>query len=341
MAQDFSVVYAYPSVGSTSSNISGRAQSFAAYTGVYIANTGQYYIPPINQIELLKLLDANGHHKRAMNYLRDSTLEFFDDANPIFTYKMLEDLCGEIEATGNGYLRWIRNIAGVIIGAEYIPAAVTVSLLEPNRFGIFENGRLTKFEPGEIFHFKIRDYLQNIYGKPRWYEGGTAALLGEDALLAVRKALNGEGQTNEKLIATSGLEKEERERFDKNMADTKTSAGKTITMHYPKNIKLQDVLMVNRPDNFLKTDFDKFYQLSVDTINEINGIPPEVMGQRSDVAGGNVELEKLQKMAFRTLVKPRQRFLTMVNRYLPPPYQIRFNNPASYEAIDPVAVVKA
>lgn len=344
MSSDFAVTSYYPAIGSTQSSVTGRSSSFAVYNGVYLINNGGYYLPPINQLDLLKLLDANGHHKRAMNYLRDSTLEFFVDNNYLFDYKLLEDVLGEIEATGNGYIRLIKNVGGYVIGVEYMPGAVMVRLADEYRFGYLERGRLIKFEVGEIFHFRVRDYLQNVYGKPRWYEGGIAALLGEASMLSLYKALTGEGQTNEKLIVTAGLTDDEIKRFEENLSATKGGSGKTLTLHKKDKSAVQgtskaDFVNVIRPDNFLKVDFDKFYQLSVDTINEINGIPPEVMGQRSDVAGGNIELEKLQKMAFRTLVKPRQKFLKQINRYLPQDYWLQFNNPVSYDQIDPVQPV--
>lgn len=331
---DFSVISSYPAIGSTTSSLSGRSSGFAAYNGVYLMDSGGYYSPPINKKDLIDLMDANRHHGRAMHYISDRIVEFLAPDNQLFDPYILKDLTLEAEATGDGFLRLIKNVLGDVIGLEYIPAVYTVRLTDPNRYGYFINGRLVKFNVGEIFHFRFKDLLQNIYGKPQWYDKGTAALLGEDALLSVRKALNGEGHTNEKIVATGGLPKEQHDKVDELLKETKNGSGRTITMHFPKGSKLAESIFVSRPENILKTDFPALYQLSVDTINEINMLPPEVMGQRSDVAGGNIDLLKLDKQVFRNVAKPRQIHYQKINRYLPPGAELKFANPVSYEQID-------
>jgi len=317
------------------SAVSANSLYALAYSGLYIHNSGQFYLPPIPQSALIEMMDANSYYASCVQFDVQMLLAYFLD-NPILSRQDFGDVATEYNLTGNGYIFLDKNPAGFVLNAKQQRSAFTVCLTDKTvpfgvspkikRYAELINGIPAPFNEGDIFHFKNNDPLQPIYGKPVGMACLQSALLGEQCVLSPRKALlNG---TSGKIIATAGLNPDEKKELGDNLVETKNQAGQTIHVNAENMDNAEKLMKIFFNDVMFKVEYDRFSNMAAEAIYVMWGIPPVLLGQTAPQGTSYPDLNKMYELYYKTQVVPNQQRFSVINKYLPKNNNLYFFKPS-------------
>nr|DAT82294.1 MAG TPA: portal vertex protein [Caudoviricetes sp.] len=145
-----------------------RDGEFNVFDFLGCANNGLYYEPPVNLLDLERLLKRGVHHASALR-AKINILKVTFVPTKYLSRSEFEKLAFNFLVTGNGYLELVRNRAGGVMRAENRLAVYMRRASDLRDFVYLRNNWGSKFErlPGrDVVHIMEPDLRQEIYGVP-------------------------------------------------------------------------------------------------------------------------------------------------------------------------------
>ena len=145
-----------------------RDGEFNVFDFLGCANNGLYYEPPVNLLDLERLLKQGVHHASALR-AKINILKVTFVPTKYLSRSEFEKLAFNFLVTGNGYLELVRNRAGGVMWAENRLAVYMRRSSDLRDFVYLRNNWGSKFErlPGrDVVHIMEPDLRQEIYGVP-------------------------------------------------------------------------------------------------------------------------------------------------------------------------------
>lgn len=145
-----------------------RDGEFNVFDFLGCANNGLYYEPPVNLLDLERLLKQGVHHASALR-AKINILKVTFVPTKYLSRSEFEKLAFNFLVTGNGYLELVRNWAGGVMWAENRLAVYMRRSSDLRDFVYLRNNWGSKFErlPGrDVVHIMEPDLRQEIYGVP-------------------------------------------------------------------------------------------------------------------------------------------------------------------------------
>ena len=145
-----------------------RDGEFNVFDFLGCANNGLYYEPPVNLLDLERLLKRGVHHASALR-AKINILKVTFVPTQYLSRSEFEKLAFNFLVTGNGYLELVRNRAGGVMRAENRLAVYMRRSSDLRDFVYLRNNWGSKFErlPGrDVVHIMEPDLRQEIYGVP-------------------------------------------------------------------------------------------------------------------------------------------------------------------------------
>ncbi|NAW58485.1 MULTISPECIES: phage portal protein [unclassified Vibrio] len=300
----------------------------AHYDGVEYDAFEQYYSPPIEPNALSDMMIANSYHgsiveARARILAKDyhviDLMPFTDMMN------MAKDLVG----FGQCYYQVFYNFLNQPVRLAHVPAQ-PIRKSKNNRF-VRLNSDETKtwFKAGELFHVKLYDPKQNVYGLPDYLSGLQSAMLAEDATLFRRRYYKNGAHMGFILYTTDpnmtpAVEEELQDAL-------KNSRGvgnfKSLLINIP-NGQEKGVQLIPVGDVSTKDEFPTIKTVSSQDVMVAHRFPPGLSGIIPAQGSAMGDPEKYNRTYYENEVKPMQKLLASVNQILPKTKQIRFDVPA-------------
>lgn len=145
-----------------------RDGEFNVFDFLGCANNGLYYEPPVNLLDLERLLKRGVHHASALR-AKINILKVTFVPTKYLSRSEFEKLAFNFLVTGNGYLELVRNRAGGVMRVENRLAVYMRRSSDLRDFVYLRNNWGSKFErlPGrDVVHIMEPDLRQEIYGVP-------------------------------------------------------------------------------------------------------------------------------------------------------------------------------
>lgn len=302
------------------------------YLGTFLDDVLDFYIPPVSQHGLIKMMSANAHHGSCVYFKRNLLVSRYVPS-PVLPVMDLYKAALDFEAAGNAYLQRFTDAFDNVLRLGHLPA---VNM----RYGNDPQGRkaycLLKrcgtqvwFKPGEVIHIKEYDPLQSIYGLPQFMGGLQSALLGEDATLFRRRYFkNGSHMgyifyTNDPNMP-EGVETKIKE-------DIKAGKGvgnfKSMFINIPNGDE-KAVQIIPIGDISQKDEFEKIKRISADEVLVAHRMQPSLAGVKPENTTGFGDIEKISAVYLRNEIGPKALVMMhSINEHLRDSKKIQFDIP--------------
>lgn len=300
----------------------------AHYDGVEFDESEGYYTPPIEPDALSDMMIANSYHGAiveararilAKDYQESELLPFGDMLN----------LCKDIVGFGQCAYQVFYNFLNVPVRLAHVP-------WQPLRKG--KNDRFVRlnsdesktwYKKNEIFHPKLYDPKQNIYGLPDYLSGLQSAMLSEDATLFRRRYFKN-GAHMGFILYTSDpnlTPKVEKELQDALRDSRGVGNFKSLLINIP-NGQEKGVQLIPVGDVSTKDEFNTIKMVSSQDVMVAHRFPPGLSGIIPSQGAVMGDPEKYNKTYYENEVIPMQKLLLTVNSIMPKGKQIVFNKPS-------------
>lgn len=306
-----------------------------------------YYTPPINLQALDDLLDCHPQHGSLPQFFANAVLADYVE-NPYLSYELLEKIIIELCTFGGASVKLKRNKFGILLPdsenpISYLPH-INIRRMPPF---IDANGNRTPrfcylnktlipsvFNPGEVFQWIFHSGRQQLYGRPWWFGGRKCVLLGESATDYPRRYFNN-GAVSDYIVVTSKLGKDKSDELDAVLQGTTGEGNFTaMAIDFENGGKIDEQFkIVPIPNEGAKIDFTRFQDQSNSDVLKSWRVPPVMVGSNFE-QGAATDINKVMLMFHTYEIKPLQRKLMSINRFLPGFAQLRFDDP--YKTIIPV-----
>lgn len=310
--------------------------SLTDYIGILSTENQEYYEPPINLRGLAKLVSANAHHGRAINFKRDCLVKYYKP-NDILSYDDFYKWATDYTIFGGAYFQIITNRFGKVLYWKHIPALRMRRMKQSNRYLMLESGgKKTKFKPGEVIYLKNYDPLQDIYGIPDYLGAVQSILLNESATLFRRKYfINNAHMGYVFAINDPEMDEDDEEELKKQILAAKGPGNwnnlflnmKASGTDVEKSIKIIPV-----GDAATKDEFERIKNISRNDIISAHGLQPALAGMMPENTGGFGDIQKINAVYFENDVLPRQTQVLSMNRFLDKHQHLEFDKPDFKEA---------
>ncbi|MDO6426226.1 phage portal protein [Thalassotalea sp. 1_MG-2023] len=311
------------------------------YMGIY-ADANGIYNPPISLIGLIKLLDVNAQHAPILYFKRNMILKWFEK-NPILNRNNFSKFAFDYLWSGMGYFQVIRNAFRVPIKLRHLPALnMRYTSTRDVYAQLQNNGKILRFEPGEVIQIKEYDPRQGIYAIPQYYGGIQSALLNEDATLFRRKYYkNGAHMGFIFSMADPSLNGDDEAALKKAISDSKGVGNFRSLFINTKNPNIKDaektIKITPIGDISTKDEFERIKKITLNDMLSMHRASEALSGQASGDSPGFGDLDKITRSYYNNEVVPLQQEMMQVNEYLPAHLHISFKEP-DYSDLNPVAI---
>lgn len=320
-----------PSVGESTAFTFGGIEQVAvknpaSYAGVEFE--GEFYTPPIDPDALSDMMIANSYHGSiveararilAKDYkVNDSVLPFTDMMN------LAKDLVG----FGNCAYQVFYNFLNQPVRLAHVPWQ-PLRKSKKNRFvRLNPDYTHTWFKPGEIFHIKLYDPKQNIYGLPDYLSGLQSAMLSEDATLFRRRYYKNGAHMGFILYTTDPNMTPEVEKDLQDALRNSRGVGnfKSLLINIPAGQE-KGVQLIPVGDVSTKDEFNTIKTVSSQDVMVAHRFPPGLSGIIPTQGTTMGDPSKYNETYYENEVKPMQKLLTGINSIMPKDKQIIFDNP--------------
>lgn len=302
--------------------------SLGDYLGLFRDPVHDYYVPPISQSGLAKLLRANGHHGTIPYFCRNMVVRWYLDS-PVLRRAELGKAAFDRRVFGHCYLQKIKNRLGQILELRHLPAVPMRRMKEPDRYCMLISGQPPLvFEPGEVIQLREYDPCQSIYGIPQYIGGIHSVLLNEDATLFRRKYFrNGAHMGYVFYVADGNIAPEDEEELKKQMKSSKGVGNfRSMYLNLPGG-REKSVQIIPVGDIATKDEFDRVKAITRSDVLAMWRINGALAGILPDIPGGFGDLDKITRNHFENEVMPDQQVFLALNEFLPREKQIKFETP--------------
>lgn len=293
----------------------------------------KYYAPPIDFGGLARAVRASAHHQSALTVKKNILLSTCKTTS-LLPRAELERFVQDYLVFGNGFLEVVRNKFGKPLTlraplAKYMRKGVEKGIYWQITNGVEEH----QFAPDSVFHLLNPDVNQEIYGLPDYLAALQSAFLNESATLFRRKYyLNGAHAGSIIYMTDPTQSAADIEAIKTQLRDTKGKGNfKNLFVHIPDG-KKDGLQVIPLSDIVAKDEFANIKNSSRDDVLAAHRVPPQLMGILPTNNGGFGDVEKAGRVFFINEIKPLQRKLQEVNKWLGvdvvtfEPYELLDNN---------------
>lgn len=295
------------------------------YLGSYLTHNGEYYQTPVPFMGLARLLDANAYHGTMLEFKGNMFLRAFKPS-PAISRQTIRKVITDYLVFANAYLQKFYNSFGEVVLLKHLPALNMRQTKDKNIFCQLTNsGKIIKFHPGEVLHYKNYDVRQDIYGKPSYFGAIQSMLLQEDATLFRRKYYRNGAHMGYVFYSTSAtLDPADEEALRKAISESKGAGNfKNLFLHIPDG-KEKDVQILPVGDFSTRDELATIKSISRDDIIAAHRIPPALANIIPSVQGGFGDIEKADKVFMRNEIIPLRKDFNEINNLLRPDLQVDF-----------------
>lgn len=293
-----------------------RDGEFNVFDFLGCANNGLYYEPPVNLLDLERLLKRGVHHASALR-AKINILKVTFVPTQYLSRSEFEKLAFNFLVTGNGYLELVRNRAGGVMRAENRLAVYMRRASDLRDFVYLRNNWGEKFErlPGrDVVHIIEPDLRQEIYGVPYYLAALSSIELNSAATkFRVRYYRNGSHAgfilyaTDDKIDEAGWALVKEQLRKAKGGGNFNNLLLRAPNGN-PEGVKLIPIAEVGAKDEFLNIK-----GVSAEDMMAAHRVPPALMGIVPKASGGLGDAITAAKVFARNEVAPLQQTFLDVN----------------------------
>lgn len=293
-----------------------RDGEFNVFDFLGCANNGLYYEPPVNLLDLERLLKRGVHHASALR-AKINILKVTFVPTKYLSRSEFEKLAFNFLVTGNGYLELVRNRAGGVMRAENRLAVYMRRSSDLRDFVYLRNNWGSKFErlPGrDVVHIMEPDLRQEIYGVPYYLAALSSIELNSAATkFRVRYYRNGSHAgfilyaTDDKIDEAGWALVKEQLRKAKGGGNFNNLLLRAPNGN-PDGVKLIPIAEVGAKDEFLNIK-----GVSAEDMMAAHRVPPALMGIVPKASGGLGDAITAAKVFARNEVAPLQQTFLDVN----------------------------
>lgn len=293
-----------------------RDGEFNVFDFLGCANNGLYYEPPVNLLDLERLLKRGVHHASALR-AKINILKVTFVPTKYLSRSEFEKLAFNFLVTGNGYLELVRNRAGGVMRAENRLAVYMRRASDLRDFVYLRNNWGSKFErlPGrDVVHIMEPDLRQEIYGVPYYLAALSSIELNSAATkFRVRYYRNGSHAgfilyaTDDKIDEAGWALVKQELRKAKGGGNFNNLLLRAPNGN-PEGVKLIPIAEVGAKDEFLNIK-----GVSAEDMMAAHRVPPALMGIVPKATGGLGDAITAAKVFARNEVAPLQQTFLDVN----------------------------
>nr|DAK40547.1 MAG TPA: portal vertex protein [Caudoviricetes sp.] len=293
-----------------------RDGEFNVFDFLGCANNGLYYEPPVNLLDLERLLKRGVHHASALR-AKINILKVTFVPTKYLSRSEFEKLAFNFLVTGNGYLELVRNRAGGVMQAENRLAVYMRRASDLRDFVYLRNNWGSKFErlPGrDVVHIMEPDLRQEIYGVPYYLAALSSIELNSAATkFRVRYYRNGSHAgfilyaTDDKIDEAGWALVKQELRKAKGGGNFNNLLLRAPNGN-PEGVKLIPIAEVGAKDEFLNIK-----GVSAEDMMAAHRVPPALMGIVPKASGGLGDAITAAKVFARNEVAPLQQTFLDVN----------------------------
>lgn len=293
-----------------------RDGEFNVFDFLGCANNGLYYEPPVNLLDLERLLKKGVHHASALR-AKINILKVTFVPSKYLSRSEFEKLAFNFLVTGNGYLELVRNRAGGVMRAENRLAVYMRRSSDLLDFVYLRNNWGEKFErlPGQdVVHIMEPDLRQEIYGVPYYLAALSSIELNSAATkFRVRYYRNGSHAgfilyaTDDKIDEAGWALVKEQLRKAKGGGNFNNLLLRAPNGN-PEGVKLIPIAEVGAKDEFLNIK-----GVSAEDMMAAHRVPPALMGIVPKATSGLGDAITAAKVFARNEVAPLQQTFLDVN----------------------------
>ena len=293
-----------------------RDGEFNVFDFLGCANNGLYYEPPVNLLDLERLLKQGVHHASALR-AKINILKVTFVPTKYLSRSEFEKLAFNFLVTGNGYLELVRNRAGGVMRAENRLAVYMRRSSDLLDFVYLRNNWEEKFErlPGrDVVHIMEPDLRQEIYGVPYYLAALSSIELNSAATkFRVRYYRNGSHAgfilyaTDDKIDEAGWALVKEQLRKAKGGGNFNNLLLRAPNGN-PEGVKLIPIAEVGAKDEFLNIK-----GVSAEDMMAAHRVPPALMGIVPKATSGLGDAITAAKVFARNEVAPLQQTFLDVN----------------------------
>lgn len=318
MADEFNPMDYYSLFG-IDNPVSALKRNLTTYQFLMVRNG--YYEPPTNPIELALMLEEGAHPYLNLvhEYETDKILEFFVDdvfakynslTASILSKNDMKQIVQDYQLCGYAFYLKNRNILGKITATN--DGKPALSHLPFAYMRVMEDGNYCQINPCQqiiaiyprdnVGMIKNHSMINNIYGRSPYRALVQSAMLGEDAILTMRRELTS-GITR-KIIGFLGLTDTQLKAVIENFKQSKGHKEMTAFLGLPEKDqkRIDDIMKVYPDDSAFKIDFGKIFRDTAEIIVETRQIPWFMIGATPDQGSTGLDMDKVERIHARRIL---------------------------------------
>jgi hypothetical protein len=294
-------------------------RKFSTFT--YLQEINGYYEPPTNPIELALILEEGAHPYLNLvhEYETDKILEFFVD-NIFAQYNSLtpsiiskwdfKQIVQDYQLSGYAFYLKNRNILGKVTATSdgkpavsHLPFAYMRVMADGNYCQLNTYQQIIAiYRKEDVGMIRNASMIQNVYGRSPYRGLIQSAMLGEDALLTMRRELTS-GITR-KIISFLGLTNDQLKNVIDNFKLSKGHKEMTAFLGLPDKDqkRIDDVMKVYPDDSAFKIDFGKIFRDTAEILVETRQIPWFMIGATPDQGSTGLDMDKVERIHARRIL---------------------------------------
>lgn len=309
-----------------------RIPTPAEYDDVTFDEALGIYTPPIEPDDLSDMMMANSYHGSIVEARARIIAKDFIE-NEYLTFGEMMNLAKDLVCFGQCGFQVFTNAFRVPVRLGHVPFQ-PMRRGKNNRFARLneDTNQLTWFKPNEIYHTKLYDPKQNVYGIPDYLSGLESALLSQDATRFRRKYyLNGAHLGFILYTTDPNMTPEVEEELAKALKNSRGAGNfKSMLLNIP-NGQEKGVQILPIGDIATKDEFPNIKNISAQDSMVAHRFPAGLSGIIPAQGSALGDPEKYNRTYYENEVRPMQKLLTGVNKIFGKPV-IQFANPFKDEA---------
>lgn len=308
-----------------------RIPTPAEYDDVSFDEALGIYTPPIEPDDLSDMMIANSYHGSIVEARARIIAKDFIE-NEYLSFGEMMNLAKDLVGFGQCGFQVFTNAFRMPVRLGHVPFQ-PMRKGKNNRFARLneDTNQLTWFKPNGIFHTKLYDPKQNVYGLPDYLSGLESALLSQEATRFRRKYyLNGAHLGFILYTTDPNMTPEVEEELSKALKNSRGAGNfKSMLLNIP-NGQEKGVQILPIGDIATKDEFVNIKNISAQDIMVAHRFPAGLSGIIPAQGSALGDPEKYNRTYYENEVRPMQKLLTGVNKLFGKPV-IQFANPFKEE----------
>lgn len=278
---------------------------------------GKWYETPVPFDSLGRALRANPHHASALMFRRNLLAMTFEP-HALLSRADFSAWAMDVLVFGNGYLERVNNRLGRPLELRHSLARYTRRGRELDRYYFVRGWQEEhEFARGDVFHLRLEDVNQEIYGLPEYLAALQSALLNESATLFRRRYYNNGSHAGFILYISDPAQQQDD--IDSIRTALKESKGvgnfRNLFLYSPSG-KKDGVQLIPISEVAARDDFLNIKNVSRDDVLAAHRVPPQLLGIVPNNTGGFGSISDAAQVFFANEIQPLQQRMLALNDWL-------------------------